>query len=182
MTARITRRYLRVYLNDHLCGSIAGCSLARRAVANATVPEIRASLEVLVPEIESDRQALRNLMRRFGVPADPVKVGAGYVLERVGRFKLNGHLVKRSPLSSVVELEILSLGVEGKLALWRNLRSVSSVTELSEALAELIDRAEAQRAELERLRLLAFKQLFGTVVSTGHEELTHSNGALAVGA
>ena len=38
---------------------------------------------------------------------------AGWVAEKAGRLKLNGSLLTYSPLSRLVELEGLSLGVEG---------------------------------------------------------------------
>jgi hypothetical protein len=43
--------------------------------------------------------------------------------EKAARLKLNGHLLARSPLSSLEELEMLRLGVEGKAAGWRTLGS-----------------------------------------------------------
>ena len=41
------------------------------------------------------------------------------------RTELNGHLLTRSPLSSLEELELLRLGVEGKAAGWRTLRELA---------------------------------------------------------
>jgi hypothetical protein len=51
-----------------------------------------------------------------------VKVLLGWGAEKAGRLKLNGELLGYSPLSRLEELEALSLGVEGKLALWTALR------------------------------------------------------------
>ena len=61
-------------------------------------------------------------MAALDVPVRTYKVYAGLVGERVGRLKLNGRLLARSPLSSLEELELLSLGVTGKAAGWRTLR------------------------------------------------------------
>ena len=79
--------------------------------------------------------------------------------ERVGRLKLNGKLFARSPLSSVVELETLVVGVRGKEALWTALeRADVSLEDIDlEALAES---ARAQGVELEALRLSAAAEAF----------------------
>ena len=69
-----------------------------------------------------DRAALLDLMAALDVPVRTYKVYAGLVGERVGRRKLNGRLLTRSPPSSLEELELLSLGVTGKAAGWRTLR------------------------------------------------------------
>ena len=52
---------------------------------------------------------------------DRVKVTAAWVGEKAGRLKPNGQLTGYSPLSRVVELEGLSLGIEGKRLLWVSL-------------------------------------------------------------
>ena len=52
-----------------------------------------------------------------------MKVGMVRMAELVGRLKLNGRLFERSPLSSVVELETLVVGVRGKEALWTALQT-----------------------------------------------------------
>ena len=40
--------------------------------------------------------------------------------EKVGRLKPNGQVRGYSPLSRLLELETLSVGISGKLALWRS--------------------------------------------------------------
>ena len=42
--------------------------------------------------------------------------------ELIGRLKANGRFRQRSPLSNVVELELLALGIMGKRKLWEALR------------------------------------------------------------
>jgi hypothetical protein len=44
------------------------------------------------------------------------KVGVAWIGEKIGRLKFNGRLLGRLPLSDLEELELLRLGVEGKLA------------------------------------------------------------------
>jgi hypothetical protein len=75
------------------------------------------------------------------------------VAEKAGRLKLNGSLLSRSPLSDLVELEGLALGVQGKLAGWRLLKALDDPRLDGTELDRLIARAEDQAERLETLRL-----------------------------
>jgi len=70
-------------------------------------------------------------------------------------LKLNARWRDYSPLSRLLELEGLMLGVTGKLGLWRSLRGQlgDSVDGIDLSLLEA--RAAAQRDRLEDLRLRA---------------------------
>jgi hypothetical protein len=147
-------RFLGIYLNDHLAGAIAGLELAKRATRNNEGTPLGDFLSRLATDIDEDRRALEGLMSDLGVRRDVIKDAAAWMAEKVGRLKLNGRLVGYSDLSRLVELEALSLGVEGKLAMWRNLSRVRdryAVLECTD-LEELIQRAETQRRELEEAR------------------------------
>jgi hypothetical protein len=69
--------------------------------------------------------------------------GAAWIGEKAGRLKSNGRLFTRSPLSDLEELEMLRLGIEGKAAGWRTLRTLADTdTRLDpQRLDELISRA-----------------------------------------
>jgi len=154
---------LAIYLNDHLAGATAGRELARRAAAHNRGSSYGEFLEQLAGEIEEDRESLLEVMRSTGVGRDRVKVIAGWGAEKLGRLKLNGRLLGYSPLSRVVELEALALGVHGKLALWRSLAELQAERpELAGTeLAGLIERAELQLSRLEAQRRRAVAQAFG---------------------
>ena len=154
---------LAIYLNDHLAGATGALELARRARgANRGTP-FEAALARMAAEIEEDRGALLDVMRRLGVARDPLKDWAGWVAEKWGRLKLNGRLTGYSPLSRVLELELLALGVEGKRALWRALDRVAGDDARLQGvdLGELGRRAERQRRLLERERTRAVEIAFG---------------------
>jgi hypothetical protein len=93
-------------------------------------------------------------MERLGVRVDRAKVMAGWIAEKLGRLKLNGRLLSYSPLSRLMELELLILGVTGKLALWRALLLLAPTNPRldHDELERLIGRAAAQLVELEGLR------------------------------
>ena len=152
---------LGIYLNDHLAGATGGLELFRRA-ARSQPPPAKQELERLAAEVAQDRAALRGLMRAVGVPERRVKVIGGWMAEKAGRLKLNGRVWSRSPLSDLVELEALVLGVQGKGAGFRALRTVAADDgRLDPAeLDRLADRAERQASTLEELRLAAAHRAF----------------------
>jgi hypothetical protein len=162
-TAQRTRQDpLGVYLNDHLAGSIAGVSLARRMVASAEPGSERATvLSRLATEITEDRSALLRIMAALDVQVHGYKIFAAWVGEKIGRLKLNGYLLTRSPLSDLEETEILQLGVEGKVAGWRTLRKLADRDSRLDAgrLDNLIARAIHQASVLESLRSSTAEQV-----------------------
>jgi hypothetical protein len=157
------RDLLGVYLNDHLAGATAGTRLARR-MANAQAGP-GPGLEGPAAEISEDRAALLEIMKQLGVPIRHYKVAAGWFAENTGRLKPNRHLLRRSPLSDLLELEMLRLGVEGKAAGWQTLRTVAdSDPGLGldrDRLDELLHRARTQAETLEKLRIQQAAEVFG---------------------
>ena len=147
------QRLLSIYLNDHWGGAMAGVELARRATGNNQGNGYGDALGELCAEIEEDRAELRRLMARLGVRPSRARQAGAVLGERLGRLKLNGRLVGYSPLSRLIEIEGLVMGVTGKLELWRSLRaSADSDPRLREIdFKGLIRRAEGQRRRLEEL-------------------------------
>jgi hypothetical protein len=163
-TAQHTRHdILGIYLNDHLAGSTIGTELARRMAASARdLPAPGNVLKQLAADIAEDRATLLEIMATLGVQVQSYKVYAAWIGEKAGRLKLNGHLLSRSPLSSLEEVETLRLGVEGKGAGWRTLRVLAERDSRLDAgrLDELISRAAHQSDLLEKLRAGAAGQIF----------------------
>lgn len=97
-------------------------------------------------------------MAELGVGVDRPKQVAAWSAEKLGRLKPNGRLTGYSPLSRLVELEFLALGITGKLAMWRVVADAVDGPRLGADLERLIERAEHQRSEVERWRLRAAAQ------------------------
>ncbi len=148
------RRLLGIYLNDHLAGATAGTRLVRRARDGTRDPELRGVLADLASQIDDDKATLVGLMRQLGLPRRVYKVMGGAAAELVGRLKPNGRLRERSPLTDLVEVDGLVMGIRGKQTLWRNLLEVAdglgSMT--ANDLEALIARADAQLGRLEGVR------------------------------
>lgn len=156
------RELLGLYLNDHLAGATAGRELFRRAVRTHRGTDAGTALRALCDEVEQDRASLQHIMRSLHVPVTSYKVWLGWTAEKAGRLKLNGSVLRRSPLSSVVELEAMALGVAGKAAGFRVLRTIAERDPRLDRgqLDDLVTRAEAQQQTLERLRLAAAAEVF----------------------
>ncbi|WP_018503600.1 hypothetical protein [Parafrankia discariae] len=160
---------LATYLNDHLTGAEAGVALASRIARVQQGTPSGPALAHAAVEIERDRAALIQIMKDLGVPRRRLKRALGRLAEKVGRLKLNNRLLRRSPLSSVVELESLWLGVNGKSRLWHSLGAVAAGDNgLSPQLLDhLLDRARQQADELEDLRMRAVEDAFGVLSHRG---------------
>lgn len=153
-------KLLGIYLNDHLAGSVVGGELAKRAASSNEGTELGDFLARLADEIDDEREVLKSLLDHFGVPQNRFKQPIAWAAEKAGRLKPNGQLTGYSPLSRLVELEGLMLGVTGKLGMWRVLATTQSGLG-PYGIDELIGKAEAQRDGLERWRLEAAALAFG---------------------
>lgn len=149
-----------IYLQDHWAGSTVGSELAKRAASSNKGTELGDFLARLSGELDTDRQALQAVMDELGVSADRLKSSVAWGAEKVGRLKPNGRLLSYSPLSRLVELEGLHVGISGKLSLWQNLQATSAAEIAAVDLGDLIARAQAQLAELEPHRKAAAAQAF----------------------
>ncbi|WP_234534536.1 hypothetical protein [Streptomyces shenzhenensis] len=155
---------LGVYLNDHLAGATAGAGRARFMARSHRDTPAAGPLGLLADEIAEDRASLLGLMRRLGVPERRYKTVAAGTAERLGRLKGNGRLLRPSPLTLVIELEFLRLGVKGKELGWRTLRSLAEADDRldEQVLDQLIERAHRQTITLEGLRVDAARNVLLT--------------------
>jgi len=115
---------LAIYLRNHEAAAQAASDLFRRTVANHRRKPYAQELRELAGEAREDLTSLRSLMRRAGVQPDPLLGVALRLGERAGRFKPNGHLIRRAPLSDLVEVEGLLAAVNAKAAGWHALAAV----------------------------------------------------------
>ncbi|MFF7650049.1 hypothetical protein ACFZCY_09345 [Streptomyces sp. NPDC007983] len=161
---RMSPHMLGIYLNDHLAGATGGAELARRMARQHRRSAFGADLENLAVQIMEDREALRAVMAALEVPVRRYKLCGGWLGEKAGRLKLNGRVLRRSGLSTLIELEGLRIGVEGKAMLWHTLLVAAGHDARLEPdrLSELLDRARRQRTALKSLHDTAAAALFAT--------------------
>lgn len=91
-----------------------------------------------------DLEALHRLIRRLGVSPDPVLGTATRLGERLGRLKPNGRLLRRAPLSDLVEVEGVLQVLQLEAAGWRALQAAGVASDGKTDLTGLAARAEAQ--------------------------------------
>jgi hypothetical protein len=155
----VDRKLLGIYLNDHLAGSVVGTRLARRIARHNEGNHYGSEAARLAEEIEEDKDTLEKLMGRLGVRRKRARLAIAAVTETAGRLKPNGRLVGYSPLSRVIELEALTIGITGKLELWQSLKATGEPVDGLDS-DHLIQRAEDQRDRARDLRLQAARQAF----------------------
>jgi hypothetical protein len=148
----VTGEFLAIYLNDHYAGAVGAVELIKRGRKEHAGTELGDFLGELGPQIEADREALRQIMAAADAPPRPYKVALAWLAEKVGRLKPNGRLRERSPLSPLVELEALEAGIAGKAMLWRSLQATPGVPTAGHSIEDLIARAESQRSAVEEHR------------------------------
>ena len=148
--------HLEIYLNDHLAGATGGVELARRLRAsNQQDPIYGAPLRRVCEEIEADRATLEQVIERLGYTRSRAKPLGAWAMEKLGRLKLNGQLRGYSPLSRLIELEGLLIGITGKIGLWQVLSELELGQRLEVDLEQLTARAAEQRAAVDDLHQLA---------------------------
>ena len=144
----LERDLLRIYLADHQAGA-RGVLNRLGQMKGYTDLSIAPLIEELHSEVGQEFAWVASLVTRLGLSPGFAKQAGARVGELVGRLKLNGRVGTRSPLTPVVELEVLSAGVIGKLRLWQTL--IDLVDELPVDLDEL--RALSARAERQLLNI-----------------------------
>lgn len=150
-----------IYLEDHRAGAAGGVALARRIADRYGDEPGFESVVSLVADIRDDERSLDTIRAATGADGGCVKRVAAVVGERIARLKLNGTIVRPSPLSRVIELEALTIGVVGKRSGWLGLRAFAGGSEIAGVdLDELVRRADAQLDELGRLHALAIELAF----------------------
>jgi hypothetical protein len=139
---------LSIFLRNHEAAARAGLDLVRRAARNQRRRPWGDELTSLALEAEEDLTSLRRLMRHLDVSPDAVLGTALRLGERAGRLKPNGHLVRRAPLSDLVEVQGVLSALTLKGAGWRALLATRVADGAEQDLPALVERADRQRERL----------------------------------
>jgi hypothetical protein len=144
-------KLLRIYLEDHFAGATAGAARARRLADAERDSSDAATLAKFADDVHTDRASLSAVMQALDAPDNLVKTRLASLVEKVGALKPNGFVINRSPLTSVVELEAMQMGVRGKRSLWATLALLNLPQLMEFDLDALIGRADQQLATLDDL-------------------------------
>jgi hypothetical protein len=149
---------LAIYLNDHLAGAkFAIESLERLRDAHRDKHLGRVVAKIL-NEVQQDLAVLQDLCDKAGGNEGLLKEAGAWLAERTARLKLR--LSNDVDLGEFELLEVLSLGVLGKLKLWTALGAIAPNDARLGGVDfwTLIERAQTQHDELESLRIAAAKE------------------------
>jgi hypothetical protein len=151
----MSKEHLATYLNDHLAGSVIILELLHQLTAEA--PDLAPHLRLLKSEIEADRLDLKRLMERLGIVESRVRKLGSWIAEKLTEVKLEVDDESGGALRLLECLEAISLGIEGKNALWAALRVAAATSAELQILdyGRLAERAVEQRRIVETFRLQA---------------------------
>ena len=151
-------KLLGIYINDHLAAHVAGLELAKRSASSNKGTPLGDFLEAFATELQDEQKVIEGALDAVDRDANRLKTLGAWVAEKAGRLKLNGRVAGYSPLSRLLELEVMSNGVASKIDLWETLKRLE--VDAGDALGPLIERAERQKATLETHRHAAISQAF----------------------
>ena len=162
--------HLATYLNDHLSGAVLAIELMKHVEHRSNDEAIRARIAGVRAEVERDRAELKALIEKLDLSASVPRRIIGWLSERMAELKLRLDDPFDGSLHLYEAVELLSIGIEGKAALWRALSAVApQVPGLSGMdYNGLIRRASEQRETLEPTRLY----LAGLAVADGTSKTT----------
>lgn len=137
---------LHVHLQNHWTAATGGVDFADRVAGSHRGTPVGPDLEQVRAGVHEDRETLREIMETAGTRPGVVIPFAARVAERLGRLKPNGHLIRRSPVSDVMELEVFRGAVTIKQAGWETLAVLAETDSRlpKERLLALAERAREQ--------------------------------------
>jgi hypothetical protein len=135
----IDRQLLKIYLSDHVAGAAGALARAERMAHAYRSTPLGGPLAEFAGTLAKERTLLLDIADRLGLPVSRWKSAAAVAAERVGRLKPNGRAASASPLSALLELEVLRAGVNGKRGIWDSLAAWSAILELDRAMFVELD-------------------------------------------
>jgi hypothetical protein len=158
----MTNGYLATYLNDHLAGSLAAIELLEHLESAYASTKLASFFGELRTEISADRQELQRLMARLDITESRPRKLSAWLTGKITEVKLRLDDSARGPLRLLESLEVLGLGIHGKLALWHALDAAADASPSLQGVdyERLAQRAEEQRWRVEVVRLETAKTAF----------------------
>ncbi len=154
---------LAIYLHDHLAGSHFAVELLESLTDQYSGEELGGFAGGILAEIKEDQQVLEGLIGHVAVRHFDLKSAAAWLGEKVSRVKLGRG--GTAEIGTFEALELLALGIQGKLALWRVMQVIAEVDSRVRGnnFAQLAARAENQFRQVEEYRLKIARNAFTLV-------------------
>lgn len=151
LPATLQRDILGLYLSDHLTGATAGVARFERMARAYADTDLGPDLRRLAAEVRAERTFLRDLIATLELPRRRHRQALAWLGEKAGRLKTNGRPLG-SPMTPVLETELMRSAVMGKLGAWEALAELSGDLGMPrDMFTALAERTREQAAVLERL-------------------------------
>lgn len=146
------QRNLEIYMHDHLAGAQFATSLLSDMAAQDFDVDLATFASTLLREIEEDKKIVEEILSRLNATPSALKEASAWIVQKLGRVKLQ---IGSDPFSIFEACEVLSIGIQGKVALWNALATVASEQESLRSLdfPALAERALEQYQRVERRRI-----------------------------
>ena len=150
-----------LYLSDHLTGATAGVNRGERMVADYVDTPVYAQLGQITERLVAERDFLEKLIHGLGFSRKPYRQAVAWAGERIGRLKGNGRVASRSPMTLLLETDLMRGAVRSKVGVWETLRDYAPALGLDPAVfEELIDSASHQLDLLDEVHAYARPKAF----------------------
>jgi hypothetical protein len=160
---------LATYLHDHLAGSHFAVKLLDSLHDQYKDEALGQFAAALGRDVKEDQHTLQEIIAHVGEAHLDLTEAAGWLVEKASQFKLSRD-ESGGGLGTFEAIETLTLGIQGKLALWRVLPSIREIDDRIPAaydFNELAGRAEDQYIRVEQQRSLLVRTTFRPLVKNG---------------
>lgn len=144
---------LATYLHDHLAGSTFAIELLESLGDQHNKTELGGFAAAVLVDVKEDQHVLQTIVGRVGRRGVDLKQAVAWLAEKASELKLR----REDPggLGTLQALETLTLGIVGKLGLWRVLAAAAATDDRVRGadFDKLIARAQEQHARVEQRRM-----------------------------
>lgn len=151
----MNQELLHAQLQHHWAGANGGVAFFDRVGRTHGDPAAAAEIRLMADVNREDRETLRRIMLSLGAKPSRLAATTARTGEWLARFKPNGRVVRRSPLTDVLEVEALRLAVSGKRIGWQFLTALAEHDSRLDRthLDALVSRADEQLKQLHDIHL-----------------------------
>ena len=144
---------LATYLHDHLAGSTFAIELLESLRDRHSKTDLGGFAAAVLADVKEDQQVLQTIVDRVGKSGADLKQATAWLAEKASELKLR----RDDPggLGTLQALETLTLGITGKLGLWRVLAVVAETDDRVHGadFDKLIAHAQKQHSRVEQRRI-----------------------------
>lgn len=158
---------LATYLFDHFAGSEAALEMMENLEKVYPDSQVATVVARIRPELEYERDVLRKILDAMQAKPSTTRRVAGWLSEKVVEFKLRVDDPSSAALRLLESVEMLSIGISGKIALWKALDGAKSAEPvlLDVDYQRLLEMANTQHALVESVRMNAAREAFGAATT-----------------